>query len=449
MTRRDIPRTPVAGNLRGLPGPIPGGASPAGPASGLDACSDGIYPSARFGAPPATRRARRPSSPSMEPPARAQASVDLDGLARNLGLIRDVVGTGVGVVGVVKADAYGHGAVPVARRLLREGAWGVAAATPSEGAQLRTAGIDGRILVLGGSLAGDEATFVEHGLAVAIEDRDEAMRLDAAARSAGAPPVPVHVQVDTGMGRLGMPPAGLLTFLELVSTLPGVELEGVMTHLSSADGADDASRSFTEGQLARFEQTIAEARSRGFAIPHTHAANSAGSLHHRLAGCDLVRPGLALYGVEPRPPGTLPLVPVLEFRCSVLKIHRVGEGLPLSYGRRFVTGRPSRIAVLGAGYADGIPVALSNRGRVRIGNGSAPIVGAVTMDLTLVDVTDLPEVEVGDAATVLGGLHGPRAEEQADLAGTIPYELLCAVGRRVQRVWTDAAAGPSSVRGAG
>ncbi len=371
----------------------------------------------------------------MDIAPRAVATIDLDRLARNLALLRAKVGPEVRVLGVVKADAYGHGMEAVARRLVAEGAWGLGVSSPSEGQFLRGLGLACPILVLSGARPSEARAVVEERLTAMVDDAEEAKALSEAARAAGRI-VRIHVKIDTGMGRLGLAPDQLVPFLRFARGLGGLEIEGLMSHLSVADDPSDDARDFTARQMTLFSRNIDEAADAGFRVPMTHLANSGGLLCHPIGRHNLVRPGLALYGVRPHAAASpeLRLEPVMELRGTVLRVRELPAGTSLSYRRLFVTTRPSRVAVLAFGYADGVPVAISNAGEVAIRGKRAPIRGAVTMDMTLVDVTDEPDVQPGDDGVLFGHSPGaPSVAEVARLAGTIPYEMLCSVGPRVKR----------------
>ncbi|MBK7973077.1 MAG: alanine racemase [Deltaproteobacteria bacterium] len=372
----------------------------------------------------------------MDIAPRAVATIDLDRLARNLARIRARVGPEVRVLGVVKADAYGHGMEPVARRLVAEGVWGLGVSSPSEGLFLRSRGIDAPILVLAGARPDEARAVVRHHLTAMVDNADEAKALSDAARAQDRT-ARIHVKIDTGMGRLGLLPDELVPFLRFVRQLGGLEVEGLMSHLSVSEDESPAGRDFTARQLALFDAKLDEARAAGFASPITHVANSGGALYHPIGRHNLVRPGLALYGVHPgRPEASgLDLEPVMEVRATVLRVRELPAGASVSYRRLFVTERATRLAVLAIGYADGVPVLLSNRGELTVGGARRPIRGAVTMDMTLVDVTDAPHVVPGDEAILFGHTPGvPSVAEVAALASTIPYEMLCSIGPRVKRI---------------
>ena len=363
-----------------------------------------------------------------------RAVVDLDAVAHNLHCVRSLLPAGVEVCAVVKADAYGHGAVPVARRLAEEGVERFAVATVEEGVELRLAGIRRPILLLGAGLSGIQAA-IEHDLTPVVFSPSTARRVARAAREARRP-IPIHLKFDTGMGRLGLLPEGWEPVLEELLRSPGVRLEGIATHFSSAE----SDPSFTRAQVEAFQKILDAIRRRHPVDGATiHMANSAGILNHPEAAGSMVRPGLMLYGAAPDRAleGKADLRPAMSFRTRVLYLKQVPAGSPLSYGQTFRTKRPSRIATLPVGYADGVRRALSNRGSVLVRGRRAPVVGNVTMDLTLVDVTDVPGAAEGDEVVLFGRSEETTlpVEEVAEAVGTIPYEILCGVGRRVPRVY--------------
>ncbi|MFZ5861536.1 MAG: alanine racemase [Nitrospirota bacterium] len=371
------------------------------------------------------------------------ARVDLGALRVNLGQARRLAG-GRDVIAVVKADAYGHGAVAVARALEADGVRRFGVALVEEGRILREAGLRGEILVLGGFASEQASDVVALDLSAAIFHLEHAAALDAAAVRAGRL-ASVHVKVDTGMGRLGFPVETAAQAAARVARYPGLRLDGLMTHFADADLADPA---YAREQIARFD-AVAETLARvGIKIPIRHAANSAALIKGpRALGAtgdrssdgplyEAVRPGIMLYGCRPGPAvdGTT-LNPVLSLTTEILLLKRVPPNTPISYGRTFITSRESVIAVLPIGYADGYPRALSNRGAVLIRGRKAPVVGRVCMDLTMVDATDVPGVAEGDEAVLIGsqGAESLPAEDVAEAAGTIAYELLCGIGPRVPR----------------
>ena len=378
----------------------------------------------------------RPSTLDSQLPVRAR--IDLDAIASNYRFLVARVAPRP-VYAVVKADAYGHGAVFVAARLAREGAERFAVANPDEGAALRRGGIAGEILVLSRADAEDVPRLAAYGLTPALYDvaQAEAIAAAAAARGASAP-LPVHLELDTGMGRAGFRPEELDFAIALLRRSGGLRLAGTFANLSRAD---DPSSDETARQVERLRAGAARLREAGLSPGVVHAANSAAILGDPDAWLDAVRPGLALYGVAPRASAdAAALVPAMTVEAAVTSLRRVPAGTPLGYGGRFVTERATTVAVLPIGYHDGFRRSLSGRVAVLLGGKRAPVVGAVSMDVTLVDATDAP-VRRGDRAVCLGrdGGDAVTAWDLADAAGTIPYEILCGIGPRVPRVYADGA----------
>lgn len=382
------------------------------------------------------------------------AHIDLRALRDNARQARRLAG-GRNVIAVVKADAYGHGAVPVARVLAAEGIGRFGVALVEEGRALRDAGLRGEIIVLGGFTAEQAADLVDLGLSAAISDMDHAAALAQAARRAGRV-TPIHVKVDTGMGRLGFPFAEAGQSLSRLAACSGLRVEGLMTHFADADLADPA---YAREQIARFDAAAGAARRAGAAIPMRHAANSAAlmkgprGLDARPANpsdgplYEAVRPGIMLYGCRPGPEASgVALQPVLALTTKISLLKRVPADTPISYGRTFVTRRESLIAVLPIGYADGYPRALSNRGVVLVRGRRAPVVGRVCMDLTMIDATEVPDAAEGDEVVLIGSQRDAvlSAEEVAEAAGTIAYEILCGIGPRVPRRYLDGATGAAA-----
>jgi alanine racemase len=389
--------------------------------------------------------------------ARTWVEVDLAAIGRNLAALRARLPERCGVLMVVKADAYGHGLEPVARAARAAGAWGLAVAALDEAAVVRAAGIDGPVVCLMPLLPDEALRAVELSVIPAISSVEQAAAFDAAARALGKR-IDVHADVDTGMGRTGAWDREALDVLEAVGKLPGLRVTGMFTHFASAD---EAGRAPTEEQLDRFEAVLAELEARGLRIDCLHAANSAAALRFaraaRFSGTRegasprvLVRPGIALYGAageiapdadegEWRPsrdPRTDPFEPALSWHARVVLVKELAPGDPVSYHRSYVAGGQERIAVLGVGYADGWPLALSNRGHVLLRGRRVPIRGAVCMDLTMVDATPFPDLRPGEVATLVGSQDGVRqsAEDVAAAAGGIAYSILTGIGRRVRRI---------------
>jgi len=365
-----------------------------------------------------------------------RAEVNLSAIANNVRVACRLAGRGVAVMAVMKADAYGHGGVPVARAALGAGATWLGVATPEEAPALRAAGIRSRILVLGPIAPQQAGLVVAHDLDQCVSDPTQAEALSREAASAGRT-LHLHLKVDTGMGRVGLPPRAVLQAAERTAKLPAIRLVGLMTHFAESD-ADDPG--FTREQLARFEAVTRTLRDGGFPIPLRHAANSAALMRHPAARLDLVRPGIMLYGCSPcatRRPDDPALVPALRLRTAISQITDLGAGGTVSYGRTFVAPRDMRIATLPIGYADGVSRTLSGRGHVLIRGQRVPIVGRVCMDMTMVDVTRAPDARPGDEAVLIGrqGAEEITADEVAAWQGTISYEVLCRIGPRVPRVY--------------
>ena len=346
---------------------------------------------------------------------------------------------------VVKADAYGHGAVPVAARLARAGADRFAVANPEEGTALRRGGIAGEILVLSRVDPEDVPRLAAYGLTPTLYDAAQAEGIAAAAKGASVP-LPVHLELDTGMGRAGFRPEELDFVVALFRHAPGLRLAGTFANLSRAD---DPSSPETARQVERLRAAASRLRDAGLAPGLVHAANSAAILGAEPAWLDAVRPGLALYGIAPRGfSEAASLVPAMTLEARVTAVRRVPADTPLGYGGRFVTERPTTIAVLPIGYHDGFRRSFSGRVAVLLGGKRAPVVGAVSMDVTLVDASDAP-VRRGDRAVCLGtdGRDTVSAWELADAAGTIPYEILCGIGPRVPRVHVESGEDPTESPG--
>jgi len=372
------------------------------------------------------------------------AEIDLDALAGNLHLIRERVGQGVSVMAAVKADAYGHGAVACARRLEAEGVNWFGVALPEEGIELRAAGITRPILCLGGFWEGQQQACLQQDLTPVVYRLDLIESLDRAAQAAGVV-ADVHVKIDTGMGRLGVRSEDVRQFCEALSRFRNIRVDGLMTHLASAD--DPAQEDFTKDQLERFQQAIDLFHDRGVAPRYLHAANSAGAFAYPRARENLVRPGATLYGLkrDVLPPNIEAgqLRAVMSVRSRIMLLKTVAKGEKLGYGCTFETTRESLIATIPIGYDDGYRRALSNRGRVIVRGTFAPVAGRVSMDLTLVDVTDVSGVSLHDQVTLLGrdGELSITAEDLAELTGTISYEITCGISARVPREYSDPATG--------
>ena len=369
-----------------------------------------------------------------------RAVIDLDALARNVRLAAILAGPERRVLAVVKADAYGHGAVAVAQAALRAGAAKLGVATVGEARQLRNAGLDAPVLVLSEVEPRAAAEVVRldcaqtlYTLALAEALEREAARVERR--------VAVHLKIDTGMGRVGIDPGEALPFVARLRQFPHLVVEGLMTHLAEAERLDSPS---TARQIESFERVCAAVEAMAGPVRWRHIANSALVLRGAPPG-NLVRPGLMLYGASPAPglPHAGELRPVMSLVTALAFLKRVPAGTALSYGGTFVTRRESLIATLPVGYADGYRRALSNRVEVLVHGRRAPIVGTVCMDLCLADVTDVPGAAVGDEVLLLGrqGAGEITADELAGRAGTISYEIFCGIGPRVPRLYPEAPLG--------
>jgi alanine racemase len=366
-----------------------------------------------------------------------RAIVDLEAIAANYRFLEAAAGGAGRVFPVVKADAYGHGAVPVSRRLAAEGARRFAVALFEEGAALRAAGIEGEILLLSSGDPEDVQQLAALRIAPALHDLRQIRRMAEAARSLSAP-LPVHLELDTGMGRLGIRPEHAAEAAALLRDSRGLSLAGTFTQFACAD---DASSPATEKQIRAFEAGVRSLRDAGLSPGLLHASNSAGALNFPGARFDAVRPGIALYGVEPSPLAEKDanrLRPALSVESRVISVKRVPAGTPLGYGATFVTARTTDVAAIPIGYHDGFRRSFSGRSSVLLRGARAPVVGAVSMDLTLVDATDTA-AEPGDLAVILGRSGGDeiRAWDLARAADTNPYEILCGIGARVPRVYAS------------
>lgn len=356
-------------------------------------------------------------------------TVDLSAIQHNLHVVRRLA-PGRAICGLVKADAYGHGLLPVAWTLAQAGVDFLAVALVEEGVALRQSGIETPILVLGGALTGGFDTIVAERLTPVIFRTDH---LDELAGAAGSGLVDFHLKIDTGMARLGLQVAEIESFVGHLKEFPSLRLAGALTHFANADLAD---RSFNRAQLERFLAAIALLDKLGRAPRWVHLANSAAVMSFPEAHQVLVRPGLMLYGLDPlTPPSGERLLPAMRWTTRPVHIKEVDAGTRVSYGGRWVAPRRSRIATLPLGYGDGYPRLLGNRAQVLIRGRRVPIVGSICMDLCLVDVTDLPDLRLDEEVVLLGaqGDECITAAELAGLAETISYEIVCGVAARVPR----------------
>jgi alanine racemase len=365
---------------------------------------------------------------------RAWVEIDLSVLGHNVRAIKQHLGGHPKLMAVVKADAYGHGAVEVAKTVLGAGATWLAIATISEGVQLRNAGITAPILILGAIRSPEEfQALVKYDLQPTIVDPAQAIAL---AQNLGEQYLPVHLKIDTGMGRLGTSWEKVKGLVTVVNNLPSLHLVSIYSHLATADDPD---RAMMDLQHDRFQQAIASLAKEQLGPYFLHLANSAAMMRERTLHYDLVRVGLALYGYYPesflRP--TIPLQPVMAVKSRVTQIRQFPPGMGISYGHRFITQKNTKVAVVGIGYADGIPRNLSNQLNVIIHGQLAPQIGSITMDQIMVDCTALEAVEPGDIVTLIGQ-DGPAiitADDWAQTLDTISWEILCGFKSRLPRVY--------------
>ena len=370
---------------------------------------------------------------------RTWAEVNLDALEHNYRALRALTPPDCRFLGLVKANAYGHGAVAVGRKLEELGADMLAVACVSEAEELRRGGVKRPILCLGQTPPELAPLLVDLDVTQTVEDLDTGRTLSAAAQAAGKT-LKIHVKLDTGMSRLGFlwrkdgDNTRLLEDISALCALPGLEAEGMFTHFADADGNE----AYTMDQLTRFLDAKAALEGRGIRFTIYHCGASAAVLHYPCTHMDMIRPGIALYGYYPAPelegldgPG---LEPVMEVKSRIAAVRELPAGTCVSYGRTAVLQRDSRLAVIPIGYGDGYPRQLSNRAFMEIHGRRCPVVGRICMDMCMVDVTDLPEAKAGDVTVVY---NGGLLEQAAEDTGTIVYELLCNVSPRVPRVYLE------------
>jgi len=338
---------------------------------------------------------------------------------------------------VVKADAYGHGMVPVARTALLAGADWLGVALLEEGVLLRKAGIKVPILVLGEALPEGAGLFVQHNITATVCSPESLFALNQAAERSDRKAA-MHIKVDTGMGRIGLDPKDVLPFMEKALSLKNIRVEGIFSHFSSVD---EKEKGFSYQQLHQFKQVLAALEGQGIHLPLKHFASSAATIDFPEGYFDMVRPGISLYGVYPSAEvdHSVPLKPAMTLKTSITFLKEVPPGTVLSYGRTFETQRKSRIATLPVGYGDGYPRLLSNHGEVLVAGRRAPVVGRVCMDMTLIDVTDIPEAKVGSEVILFGKQDNAEilVDEIAEKAGTISHEILCGITKRVPKEYLD------------
>ena len=371
-----------------------------------------------------------------------RAEIDLTAFRHNLQNLRKYLDPQTRIMAVVKADAYGHGAVPCARIAVESGAANyLGAGVIEEGIELRENGLNAPILILGSIFPDEAEDLVRHNLATILCTQPLAQALSKEAEKQDKT-VSVHIKVDTGMNRLGISPENLPALLDQVRNLKNLKIEAVSTHFSSADDED---LSVTQAQLEKFQTALTILQKEGVHTPIVHCANTSALFKFPESHFNMVRPGLILYGVLPSPSlrpvidqGENPFQPVMQWKSQIILLKPIAKNQPVSYSGSFTTQRDSLIATLPIGYADGLHRMLSNKMDVLIRGRRAPQVGNICMDMILVDVTDIPDVQAGDEVVIFGrqGDEMISVEELAVKGKTIPYEILCSVSKRVPRIYT-------------
>jgi alanine racemase len=360
-----------------------------------------------------------------------RAVINLEAISHNIAAIRERIGNERRLMAVVKADGYGHGSIEVSRTALRTGADCLGVALPEEGQLLREAGIEVPILVLGLIQPSEAYKAVDSRLDQTVASFELAEALDQETQKASTR-LNVHLKVDTGMSRIGAKPEDVLALVRRILKLRNLDLVGLYTHLASADKTD---KTFSLRQIALFDQIIRGLHLAGIEIPQKHMANSAGILDLPDSYYDLVRPGIMIYGLYPSSEvsRSIELKPAMTFKTNISFLKTVPPGTPISYGGTFVTQRETVVATLPVGYGDGYSRLLSGRGKVLVNGLRASLIGRVCMDMSMADVTQVPNVRLHDEVVLFG--DDPSVDEIATTMGTVNYEVVCAVGKRVPRVY--------------
>jgi len=366
----------------------------------------------------------------------AWALINLAVVRHNLRKIREKIGPSIRIMAVVKADGYGHGMLKISQVILKEKVDALAVANIEEGVELREGGIGASILILG-PLIEEVEPLIHYHLTPTVIDEGMAQKLSGIARSTQKE-IGVHINVDTGMGRIGFPYEKAVSFIEKVKGMEGIRIKGVYTHFSSAEEKDKA---FSLLQVERFQNILKKLKGRKIYPLLKHASNSAAVLDLPDSYLNMIRPGLLIYGYYPSPyvGRSIALKPSMSLRCKIMFIKKVSSGTSIGYGRSYITPRATSIAILPIGYAHGYPYSLSNRAEVLIRGRRAPVIGKICMDQTLVDVGHIRETKVGDEVVLWGtqGEENLSLEEISLKANTIPYELLTNVGKGVRRIYED------------
>jgi len=366
------------------------------------------------------------------------AEIDLAALRHNYQYVTALAGPARRILAVVKANAYGHGAVRISRELEKCGVDFLGVATCEEAAELRTAGIKSSLLLMGGIFPGQEDEVLKYDLMPVIFDMEIARGLNARAAQNGIS-MKVHVKLDTGMGRVGILPDDVEAFFSSLKECQNLQVDGLLTHLSTADACNESATTFTREQIELFAALIKKVREMGFSPTYLHCANSAALIRGLATAFNLIRPGIMLYGIGPSPSLAENLKPVLSLKSKIMSLKKVPAGYSISYRRTFIAQRDSLIATIPIGYADGYTRHFSNKATVLVRGRRAPVVGVVCMDMTMVDVTDIPSVQLHDEVVLLGaqGSEIITAHELAETAHSIPYEILCGISSRVPRHYVN------------
>jgi len=367
----------------------------------------------------------------------AWALINLAVVRHNLRKIREKIGPSIRIMAVVKADGYGHGMLKISQVILKEKVDALAVANVEEGVELREGGIGASILILGPLSEEGVEPLIHYHLTPTVIDEGMVQKLSGIARSTQKE-IGVHINVDTGMGRIGVPYEKAVSFIEKVRGMEGIRIKGIYTHFSSAEEKDKA---FSLLQVERFQNILKKLKERKIYPLLKHASNSAAVLDLPDSYLNMIRPGLLIYGYYPSlyVSRSITLKPSMSLRCKIMFIKKVSSGTSIGYGRSYITPRPTSIAILPIGYAHGYPYSLSNKAEVLIGGRRAPVIGKICMDQTLVDVGHIRETKVGDEVVLWGtqGEENLSLEEISLKANTIPYELLTNVGKGVQRIYKD------------
>ncbi|MBD2107520.1 alanine racemase [Nodosilinea sp. FACHB-13] len=378
-------------------------------------------------------------TPSLEPMrcCRAWVEINLAALQHNVRQFRGLLPATTQLMAVVKADAYGHGAVTVAQTALQAGATWLGVATVPEGIELRAAGIQAPILVMGAVNSPEEMQAIAHWRLqpTLVNPKQALVFSDTLSGLAASRPVGVHLKIDTGMTRLGFPWAEAVDFTRFVRQLPHLKIDSLYSHLATADSPDPT---IMQQQQQRFKTALGHLQQQQLLPPRLHLANTAATLADPALHYDLVRVGLGLYGLYPAPhlQSRLDLQPVMQVKARITHLKDVPAGTGISYGHQYVCDRPLRLAVVGIGYADGVPRVLSNRLQVMVKGRLAQQIGAITMDQLMLDVSHIPSLQEGDVVTLLGrdGHHIIGPDDWAAMANTISWEILCGFKHRLPRI---------------